>query len=280
MDDSNKTPDVSQVRHHKELEELFISRFEKNFSEFSSFGQLYHPLEDYYYGVSGVGREPAIRSNQYRKVLDLMRRHRVFDRCVFDSMPLQQISQFKIYSRSFFSRKKLKIVVAAASISPLEDLVKGQVPRPMSLLHLEETIKRVVKQEEVFYYLGIASTSGWEGRVYQQALQGSNWMVGVLEPGEGTYWRRYFPRPDTWYGLEAVFDPEMDTEKLDRAKNAILRHSRLRLKGGHVLIEELHRELDVPDYIFVRALEQAMQEDRELEFRNIAGKKILQRRRL
>ncbi len=263
----------------KELEELFISRFEKNFHEFRPFGQVFHPLEQTFYSANASNNE-GYRSNSYRKIIDLMKKHKLFDRNILEEMPLQEISRFEIYRKSLFGKATPKVVVAAICVNPLEDLLLGKAPSPLGAKEIEEGVQKVVREKNVYYYIGIGSTSGWEEKVWSQDFKGVNWICGILEPVEGSYWKKRFPDPDNWYGLEPVFDPEMDSEKLERCKGSIIHHPELRLKGSHKLLDDLYREADVPEYIFVQALSELLESYPEFEIKEISGKKILQKKRI
>lgn len=269
----------SQRLQTKELEEIFISRFEKNFREFSNFGQIFNPLESRYYSASSAGKDP-LHSNKYRRVIEVMKKNKIFDRSVLEDMPLNEVSRFEIYSRRFFGKKVLKVVVAALCLSSLEDLILCEPPQGLGLMALEDALQSIVREREVYYYLGIASTSGWEGKVLEQIPKGINWAAGIIEHIDSSHWRLTFPEKEVWSGMENIYDPEMDSEKIERSKRYFGNHPNLRLKGGHILLDDLYREIGVPDYLFVQALEDVLRENSDLEVKDVSGKKILRKKRL
>lgn len=265
--------------HAKELENIFVTRFQTNFKEFRNFGRIFHPLEGKAYPATSSDKEP-VQSNKNLQVIQIMKKHKIFDRSVLDEMPVNQICRYEIYSRSFFGKKLLKIVVAALCLSPLESLVTGGSPRKLGLMEVEKAIKSLVRESGVFYYMGIASTSGWEGAIREQLPKGMNWLVGIVENLQSTEWSMFFPDRDNWNNMENVFDPETEGEKIARCKIFLQEHRDLRLRGGHLPLDDLSQDLNLPDYLLVAAIEDLLAEDQQLEVREVAGKKILKRKRL
>ena len=263
----------------KELENIFITRFQTNFKEFRNFGRIFHPLEGKVYPAANSDKE-GIQSNKNLRVIQLMKQHKIFDRSVLDEMPVNQVSRFEIQARSFLGKKNLKIVVAAICLNPLEALVCGAPSKKLGLINVEQAIKSIVKETGVFYYLGIASTSGWEGAIREQIPKGMNWLVGIVENLGSTEWNMFFPDRDNWNNMENIYDPETEGEKIARCKSFLLNHRELQLRGGHLTLDELPRELNVPDYLLVSAIEELLAEDKQLEVKEVSGRKILKRQRI
>jgi hypothetical protein len=82
-----------------------------------------------------------------------------------------------------------------------------------------------------------------------------------------------------WEGATSLFDLETVPEKIDRCRRSIADHPDLRMKGGHVPLEEIRAALEFPDPVFEQALGEVLGSPEGLQVREIDGIRILQRPR-
>ena len=95
----------------------------------------------------------------------------------------------------------------------------------------------------------------------------------------GSEWKILNDEGLPWRGAEALFDLETISEKLDRCVQTLLGHAELRMKGGHVALDEMRGSGAFPEEIFDRALAKILAEEEELQSRESDGIRILQRSR-
>ena len=99
-------------------------------------------------------------------------------------MPLNETSKFKIMEKPFLGRARTKLVVAAGVLNPLEDFIlKGYSESRIGFSLLDRLVKSMVTKEEAFYFLGVLSTTGWEGELKKNPPKGDNWNVYLIERG-------------------------------------------------------------------------------------------------
>lgn len=275
----NQTPTPLLRLRCKELEDIFIKRFEENFAKFRTYGRLFHTNEGKIYPANASLKTPK-RSHKQMRLLQKMKELKIFDRSILEEMPSQKQSQFQIYSKNFWGKKIPKIIVAAISIFPIEPLLLSQNPPKMNSTAAEEAIKSIVKETNLYYYIGIASLTGWEEETLTQLSPGPNWQIALIENLNSTCWKTQFHDKESWNGLDKVYDPETEAEKILRCKNYLKHHSDLKRKGGHVLLNHLSEKLNLPDAIIVQAIEEILETDPQLELQEIAGRRILKRKRI
>ncbi len=261
----------------KALEELFVARFDEAMGEIQ---RVPHPLEQQLYPAAQRDRIHLKRTRS-DEVIDLMKRHRVFERELLEALPLDEVSEYRIFTRSLFGKKEVRVVLAACCVSPIEDFIV----RKCSLLKsgpkdLERALAAVAPREDAFYYLGVLSTVGWERGIERHIPAKQNLLVALVENRGGTEWAVKQHDDERWGGLARLFDPESEREKVERVKRALETHPELSLRGGHVIVKNLREDLDVSELVLSAAIREVLARDRDLSLLEVGGKEILKRRRL
>src|SRR5207244_550934 len=111
-----------------------------------------------------------------------MKRHRVFERELLEALPLDEVSEYRVFTRSLFGKKEVRVVLAACCVSPIEDFIT----RKCSLVKsgprdLERAILAVGPRDDAFYYVGVLSTIGWERGIERYIPAKPNLLVAVVE---------------------------------------------------------------------------------------------------
>jgi DNA-binding transcriptional MerR regulator len=268
------------------LEETFVSRFEASFE-----GRTHvpSPLEGTVLKC-GARERSHLKRDHSSKVIDLMKRNRVYDRALLDAIPLDEASEYHVYQRSFLGKGELKVVVAALVVSPLETFVtRRQAQEPLGPRDIERAVGELVVQEDIFYYVGLLSTTGWSKDARASVPCGRNLLACLVEAelapagpaqGRGNPWARAFAGDARWGGLERLFDPETDREKVDRVRAFFQATQELRPKGGHVILKNVKEDLVVPDEALRTAVAELCATDPELSVVEVGGREILKRRRI
>ncbi|MCA8924053.1 MAG: hypothetical protein KDD82_19745 [Planctomycetes bacterium] len=257
------------------VEEAFTARFEL---AFEVLGRVHCPLDGKAY-KAGPRERTLIKRDQSGRVVDLMKRCRVYDRSLLDEIPLNEVREYQVFQRSLFGRGELKVVVAAVCVSPLEPLItERHANEPLGLLEAERILDGLSTQDGVFYYVGILSPVGWDKSARERVPSRRNTLVCLVEPRDDGSWTRHRPDDPRWAGVDRVFDPETDREKIDRVGEFLL--EALKPKGEFLILKNLEEDLDVPAPFVSAAVEEVLVMDRELEVAECGGRHIIKRRRL
>jgi DNA-binding transcriptional MerR regulator len=263
------------VERARAIEETFVARFEANFERM---GRVLCPLDQKAY-KAGPRERSLLKRDRAGEVVDLMKRHRVFDRSLLDVIPLDATREFQVFQRGLFGRGDLKVVVTAMCLSPLDQLVRRRwADAPLGPLDVERAIEGIPLKDDVFHYVGLLSTVGWTPECKDRLPTGRNLLVSLIESAGGTAWRRHLMPDPRWGGVERVFDPETDREKVERVRDHMREH--LKPKGEFLIISNLVDDLDLAPECVRAALDEVMAEDPELTIAVTGGREIVKRRRL
>jgi DNA-binding transcriptional MerR regulator len=261
----------------KALEELFIGRFDESLAELR---RVPHPIEQQLY-PAGARDRIHLKRTRADEVIDLMKRHRIYERELLEALPLDEISEYRMFTRSIFGKKDVRVVLAACCVSPLEDfIVKKCSTRRGGPSELDRVLDAVGPREGVFYYIGVLSTTGWQPGIERHIPAAQNVLCALVENRGGTGWHLRFHEDDRWGGLARLFDPESEREKVERVRRALATHPELMLRGGHVILKNLRADLGVPEPILAQAVREVLASDEDLSLLEVGGKEILKRRRL
>ncbi len=265
------------VEKAKALEELFIGRFDEAMAQVR---RVPNPLEQQLY-PAGPRDRIHLKRTRSDEVIDLMKKHRVYERELLEALPLDEVSEYRIFTRSLFGKKDIRVVVAAASTSPLEDFVTRKCSTtPAGPRQIERALEALAMRDGTFYYIGILSTTGWQPGVEAHIPQARNLLCCLVENRGGTDWHVKRHGDERWAALSRLFDPESDREKIERVKRHLTDHPELKLRGGHVTIRSIREDLAVSEPILAAAVREVLARDEELSLLEVGGKEILKRRRL
>jgi DNA-binding transcriptional MerR regulator len=263
------------VERARALEEMFIGRFEQGFERL---GRVLCPLDGKGYKASARERS-LLKRDRAGEIVDIMKRHRVFDRALLDMIPLDETREFQVFQRGLFGRGDLKVVVSALSLSPLDAFVRQRwAAAPLGQLEVERALDGLPLRDDVFHYVGLLSTCGWSDEARERVPVRRNLLVCLIESAGGSAWRRHLVADPRWGGVERVFDPETDREKIDRARDFMREH--LKPKGEFLILANLVEDLDLPTDCIRTALDELLADDAELQVAVSGGREIVKRRRL
>ncbi|MCW8142177.1 MAG: hypothetical protein KIT58_24985, partial [Planctomycetota bacterium] len=268
-------PGAISVERARALEEMFIGRFEQGFERL---GRVLCPLDGKGY-KSGPRERSLLKRDRAGEIVDVMKRHRVFDRALLDLIPLDETREFQVFQRGLFGRGDLKVVVSALSLSPLETFVRQRwCDEPLGPLEVERALDALPLRDDVFHYVGLLSTTGWSRDARSRVPVRRNLLACLIESAGSSAWRRHLVADPRWGGVERVFDPETDREKVDRARDGMREH--LKPKGEFLILDNLVEDLDLPPECIRAALDELLAEDGELQVQVSGGREIVKRRRL
>ena len=274
---ASETVSVDRERA-RQLEATFLGRFR---ADMASIRELYHPIEKKYYGA-GSGGLRVLERDGTDVVRRLMERVGRTERGLLAEMPADRGVRFEVARTGFFSRGRVKVVVAAQVLSPLHELLRDDATdAPIGAGVLREAFEILVREPDAFYYVGIAATTRFAEEAIQSPPSAPNAVLALVEPNGASAWRLHLDEPERWKGLADVFDPEQGDEKVTRCRRAIVAHDDLQLRGGHILLDDLYGALDFPAEVVDKAIDglTGSSSDGEYLVRDVGERRIFQRAR-
>ena len=256
-------------------EEFFLSRFEL---EFEQLDEIFNPLTEKLLPLNQRTCSPLKRDHSANIIQQMKSRH-IYDRELLDAIPLERASEYHVYKKGFFGRGELQVVVTGLTLSPVDEFLDKRFGvRPLSSADIQRAISELVIQEGIFYYIGIYSTTGWSQDAQFHLPREKNLICNLIEKDEKISWRIH-GQQDGRGQVCRLFDPETDGEKIHRTKKYLREFPKLTLKGGHIVIQNLVEDLELPLGLVRQAIEELVEDDEELLITQAAGFEILKRRR-
>ena len=161
-------------------------------------------------------------------------------------------------------RPSVRVVVAGAAFSPVEDLVRSGASRGrIPAAELNRVKDQIVRSEHVFYYVNAFSTTAWEEDA-RRVLVGNNYLISLSDVVQGA-WRTYYAPDPRWRAAARIFDLSSEEEKVEAVRRWVTRHT------FELLMDELTEDtvFDALGYaipIIREAFEQIAAEDRYVRF--------------
>lgn len=267
--------DAITAREARALEQSFVTRFKVKFERL---GRVHCPLDGKGY-KAGPREHTFIKRDRSSDVIELMKSRRIYDRSLLDALPLNESREFQVCQRGLFGRGDLKVVVTALTLSPLDALVQQRWAKErLGAPEAKRAVGELDLPDDVFHYVGILSTVGWTPDAVDQIPARRNLLCCLVENVGGSAWRLHMVPDDRWGGVETVFDPETEEEKVDRVRSFMEHH--LRPKGEFLILRNLCEDLDVPPTLVQTAVDAMLADDGELTVVSLSGRDIIKRSRM
>ncbi len=254
-------PDVDRASARTAEEDYF----ERLGASMAAAAGIFDPLTNRTYDASARNRVTKTLDDRSAEVKALIKRFAERDLLkTYEEMPKNGLVLHEIVHKELLGRSSVRVVLAGAAQSPAEDLVRsGTSRRPAALEDLERIRQRVVRGEDVFYYIGAFSSTGWDEES-RKALSGPNWLVALSDLYEGA-WRTWYAPDPRWRAAARIFDLSSEEEKVEAIRRWVTRHT------GELLLDELteDRVFDELGYaipIIREAFQQIAGEDRYVRF--------------
>jgi hypothetical protein len=239
--------------------------FERLGSVMGTTAGIFDPLSNRTFDASVRNRITKEMDERQADVKAMIKRHAERDLMgVYEDMPKNRVMIHEIVHKELLGRASVRVVVAAASFSPTEELVRhGRSCRKASGYELERVREMIVRTDAVFYYVGAFSSTGWDEEA-RKALAGPNWLIALSDRHEGA-WRTWYAPDPRWKSAARIFDLSTEEEKVDAVRRWVLRHT------GELLLDELteDRVFDELGYaipIVREAFRQIAAEDRYVKY--------------
>ena len=265
-----------EVDEARRREELFLRRFEQNLGKLE---RLYSPLEKKSYTLRSGMLDPQVE-DPYQKVVDLLKEKGLYDRALLERLPHDRSTRVSLPPPGLFGRKPPKLVVAATSVSPIDQLATtGGAIRTLGEPVLARVIREHVRPRDAYHVLGVFSTVGWDPEVFRAPPRHEKLAVILVVIDANGGWRTSHALPKELAALALAFDPETMEEKVRRAFYRVIEHPELKIPGGHVEVESFLEEIALPREVLDLAMKQVSHEDSRLSIVTIAGRTLLKRDR-
>jgi len=243
-------------------EEGFFERLAHNMSQT---GGIFDPLSNRTYDASARNRVTKVLDDRSSEVKSLIKRFAERDLMrVYEEMPRNEIHLNEIVHKELLGRPSVKVVVAGAAFSPIEDLVRSGASRSrIPASELQRVKDQVVRSENVFYFIAAFSTTGWEDDA-RRSLVGNNHLVALADVSQGA-WRTYYGADPRWRSAARIFDLSSEDEKVQAVRRWVSRHT-LELLMDELTEDTVFDALGYAIPIIREAFSQIAAEDRYVRF--------------
>jgi len=253
----------------KEMEDTFIRGFERGFRALRS---IRHPVTGRRRATRASARDPLI-SDEYLRVADVLKTCGRFDRDIFDRLPLDKATVYRIGRGS-----APPLVVAGVARSPIETFVRqGWSDARAGARDLDALIARFIPAPPAFAIIGVVSTTGWDPSLRERPPRGENWRLALAERGSDGGWSVWHDLDGPLRALAALYDPEPEEEKVERCAGRLLALPALMPRGALLDLEDIGRALGIDGTVSRKAVARAIDRDSTLRLVEIDGRQAVKR---
>jgi hypothetical protein len=228
-------------------------------------GGLFDPLTNRTYDASPRNRVTKVIDERSSEVKSLIKRFAERDLMrAYEEMPKNELHLYEIVHKELLGRPSVRLVVAGAAFSPVEELVRSGSSRArIPASELLRTKDQIVKSEHVFYYINAFATTGWEEDA-RRALVGNNHLIALSDVQNGA-WRTYYAPDPRWRAAARIFDLSSEEEKVEAVRRWVSRHT-LELLMDELTEDTVFDALGYAIPIIREAFTQIAAEDRYVRF--------------
>ena len=207
--------------------------FERLQAKMAATAGIFDPLTNRTYDASTRNRVTKSVDERAAEVKALVKRWAERDLVkTYEALPKNGAVLHEIIHKELLGRPQVRVVIAAAASSPIEDLIReGRSRRRAGLAELTRIREAIATSESVFYYIGAFSPTGWD-EAAQKATTGPHWLIALSDQSEGA-WRTWYAPDPRWRSAARLFDLAGDEEKVDAIRRWVQRHT------GELLLDEL-----------------------------------------
>jgi hypothetical protein len=243
-------------------EESFFERIGANMNALAG---VYNPLDNRTYDASARNRVKKDLDDRSSEIKGLIKRHAERDLMkTYEEMPKNGAVVYEILHKDLLGPRVVKVVVAAVSLSPAEDLVRtGESTRRVAAEELARAKDLVATNPSIFYYVGAFATTGFDESCRTMCV-GGNFLIALCDLHDEA-WRTYFPPDGRWRGAARVFDLTTEEEKIEAVRRFV-RHHTFELLMDEMTEDYVFDELGYAIPIIREAFELMSAEDRFVRF--------------
>lgn len=204
--------------------------------------------------------------------------NQVYDREKLKSLPANRRFALNGFERRFIFGKRRTGVAVASVLSPLSHYAStpdADAP-PIDIGELVDHVRKLVGDPNVPHVIGVCSPSGFTERAKDAKLDMPHVAVVLVEPDGVGGWRTMAAGESVDPRLLKLFDPEGDSEKIERVTRFVEQESAALLTGGLSASTVVNRTNLSPEVV-KQGLEKAAAADPELRVSKKGGEFFLYR---
>ena len=241
------------------------SYFERLSANANATAGIYDPLTNRTYDASPRNRITKVLDERSSDVKALIKRFAERDLMrTYEEMPKNGVVLHEIVHKELLERPLIRVVVAGASFSPTEELIKsGASRRRIGGEELNRVRDLIVRTESIFYYIGGFATTAWDDDA-RRVLVGSNYLIALTDVHEGA-WRTYYAPDPRWRSAARIFDLTSEEEKVEAIRRWVTKHT-FELLMDELTEDTVFEELGYAIPIVREAFELIAAEDRYVRF--------------
>src|SRR6266480_1869723 len=152
------------------------------------------------------------------------------DRELQGRMPLGQQLTVTLSRTTFLIFKKVVGELKVVCLSPRRELLEGKLPGPLSAADVKQAMTELVGDSRVPATIVLMSTCGFEQQARELVDRRADRTLILVEPNDAGGWT--VSGPAQIKALADLFDPEVDTDKRKRIREAIDQSRADLLSGG------------------------------------------------
>ena len=239
--------------------------FERIAANMNATAGIFDPLTNRTYDSSPRNRVTKALDERSSEVKTLIKRFAERDLMrAYEEMPKNETVVYEIVHKELLGRPSVKVVVAGAAFSPVEDLVRSGTSRArIPAMELNRVKDQLVRGEHIFYYIDAFATTAWEEDA-RRVLVGNNYLIALSDVSSAA-WRTYYAPDPRWRAAARIFDLSSEEEKVEAVRRWVARHT------FELLMDELTEDtvFDALGYaipIIREAFEQIAAEGRYVRF--------------
>jgi hypothetical protein len=206
-----------------------------------------------------------VRHDESDRLRALMAENRVYDRELLKSLPANRQIALHGFERRFLFGKRRTGAAVASVLTPLSHYAAGAAGEapPIELGELIDHVHKLVGDRKVPHLLGICSPSGFTEEARAARLGWGNVTVVLVEPDGRGGWTTTSAGESADPRVLRLFDPEGQSQKVERVRKALGQRSADLLTGG-VSLSSVVEEAKLPPAVVRQAFEQVARADPEL----------------
>ncbi len=208
----------------------------------------------------------------------LLAENRTYDRERLKHLPAnRRLALYGFEKRFIFGRRRTGVAIAS-TISPLPALVgkPEEVGPAIGLGELHDHVHKLVGEANMPHVIGVCSTTGFTPQALEAKFNIPKVSVVLIEPDGQGGWRVQAAGDAVDARLVKLFDPEKESDKVDRAREMIESYS-ADLLTGSLSASAVAKQANLPEHLVRMSFRQLANSDAELRLVERDGQFLMYR---
>ncbi len=208
----------------------------------------------------------------------LLAENRTYDRQRLKTLPANRRLALHGYEKRFFFGRRRTGVAIASVMSPLAALVRTpeEAGPAIGLGELHDHVNKLMGDVTMSHVIGVCSTTGFTPQAREAKFNIPKVSVVLIEPDGQGGWRVHAAGDAVDERLVKLFDPEKESDKVDRARALIASYS-ADLLTGSLAASAVAKEANLPEHLVRKSFRQLASSDAELRLVDRDGQLLMYR---